>query len=385
MMRVCHLDTCPVGIATQNPVLRERYTGTPEFVETFFEYIAQEVRELLASLGLRSLDEAIGRAELLDARDALDHAKARGLDLSAIFAIPDVPGDRRCTSSQDHGLESALDQTYLPELRMALDEGRAFSAELTITNRDRTVGTLAGYELTKRFGGRGLEPGTVSLHFTGTAGQSFGAFVPRGIELELIGDANDYVGKGISGGRIIVRPSESARFAAHEQVIAGNVIGYGATSGQIFIRGRVGERFCVRNSGATAVVEGVGDHACEYMTGGRVVVLGETGRNFGAGMSGGIAFMYDPDRKLVGRVNPEMVELEALDDQDTTWLIGLLGDYAEATKSPVARRLLERPDEALVDMIKVMPRDYRRVLEASARALAEGRDVEQAIMETARG
>ena len=385
MMRVCHLDTCPVGIATQNPVLRERYSGSPEFVETFFEYIAQEVRELLASLGLRSLDEAIGRAELLDATGAFDHAKTQGLDLSAIFAVPEVKSARRCTTTQDHGLEDALDQAYLPELREALDTGRSFRAELAITNRDRTVGTLAGFEVTKRFGGEGLEPGTISLQFTGTAGQSFGAFLPRGIELELIGDANDYVGKGISGGRIVVRPSESATFEANEQVIAGNVIGYGATSGYIFLRGRVGERFCVRNSGATAVAEGVGDHGCEYMTGGRVVVLGETGRNFGAGMSGGIAYVYDPARKLVNRVNPEMVELEPLDEQDTSWLIALLEDYAQATKSTIAMGLLEKPQEAFVDMIKVMPRDYRRVLEASARALADGRDVEQAIMETARG
>jgi len=385
MMRVCHLDTCPVGIATQNPTLRARYSGTPEFVETFFEYIAQEVRELLASLGLRSLDEAIGRGDLLDASAALGHSKANGLDLSPIFAVPNVPGSRRCTETQDHGLENALDQVYLPALRAALDSDKPFQAQLAISNRDRTVGTLAGYELTKRFGAKGLDPGTVSLQFTGTAGQSFGAFLPRGISLELIGDANDYVGKGISGGRIVVRPSEAASFAAERNIIAGNVIGYGATSGEIFLRGKVGERFCVRNSGATAVVEGVGDHACEYMTGGRVVVLGETGRNFGAGMSGGIAYVWDPERLLGDRVNAEMVELEALDADDIAWLVELLGDYATVTKSPVAAALLQDKERGFTDIIKVMPRDYRRVLEASQRALVEGLDVDQVIMESVRG
>ena len=385
MMRVCHLDTCPVGIATQNPTLRERYSGTPEFVETFFEYIAQEVRELLASLGLRSLDEAIGHAELLDARDAINHAKAQGLDLTPIFAVPEGAGSRRCTESQDHGLDESLDQVYLEDLRRALDEGTPFEAATRISNRDRTVGTLAGFEITKRFGGAGLEPGTASLVFEGTAGQSFGAFIPRGLTLELIGDANDCVGKGISGGRIIVRPSESATFESHEQIIAGNVIGYGATSGEIFLRGKVGERFCVRNSGATAVVEGVGDHACEYMTGGRVVVLGETGRNFGAGMSGGIAYVWDPDCELGQRVNPEMVELEVLDESDIAWLVPLLEDYVAVTKSPRAASLLRDKESTFSNIIKVMPRDYRRVLEATQRAITEGLDVDHVIMESARG
>lgn len=385
MMRVCHLDTCPVGIATQNPTLRERFTGTPEFVETFFEYIAQEVRELLAELGFKSLDEAIGRADVLDAHAVIDNPKTAGLNLSPIFAVPNIPGDRRCTTKQDHGLDQALDQIFLPELKMALDKSEPFRAELRISNRHRTVGTLAGFEVTKRFGAIGLEPGTISLSFTGTAGQSFGAFLPRGITMTLVGDANDYVGKGLSGGRIIVRPDEAAPFEAHEQSIAGNVIGYGATSGELFLRGKVGERFCVRNSGATAVVEGVGDHACEYMTGGRVVVLGSTGRNFGAGMSGGIAYVFDPNRNLGERVNREMVELEPIDDEDSKWLSELLEDYFAATQSPLAKAILESADSRFQDIIKIMPRDYRRVLEASAKALAEGHDVEAAIMGSARG
>ncbi|MBW3668994.1 MAG: glutamate synthase large subunit, partial [Actinobacteria bacterium] len=274
MMRVCHLDTCPVGVATQNPELRKRFTGKPEFVVTFFEYIAEEVRELLAELGFRSLEEAIGHADLLDTREAVDHWKASGLDLSPILHVPDVEGPRHQVTTQDHGLDRALDRTLIELAAPALDDARPVAHELEIRNVNRTVGTMLGYELTKRYGGDGLPDDTIRFHFRGSAGQSFGAFVPRGITLRLEGDANDYLGKGLSGGRLIVHPPADAPLVAEQNVIAGNVILYGATGGEVFIRGLVGERFCVRNSGATAVVEGIGDHGCEYMTGGRVVVLG---------------------------------------------------------------------------------------------------------------
>ncbi len=319
MMRVCHLDTCPVGIATQRPELRAKFNGKPEFVETFFEYIAEEVREHLASLGLRSLEEAIGRVDLLDADTAVEHWKAVGLDLSSVLALPDVPDDmsRRQTKLQDHGLEKALDHQFLGACAAALDLGEEVSVTLPITNVDRTVGTLLGSEISRRFGAAGLPDDLISLTFNGSAGQSFGAFVPRGVTMRLYGDANDYFGKGLCGGRLVLRPSTASVFAAEEQIIAGNVILYGATGGEVFIRGQVGERFGVRNSGAVAVVEGVGDHACEYMTGGSVVVLGPTGRNFAAGMSGGIAYVYDPSRTFGQRVNLDMVDVEPLDPSDS--------------------------------------------------------------------
>ena len=308
MMRVCHLDTCPVGVATQNPVLRERYAGKAEHVVNFFMYVAEEVRELLAELGFRTLDEAVGHAEMLDVRRAVDHWKASGLDLTPVLHVPELPegAARRHTVPQDHGLDKAVDRQLVELAKDALDRGEPVRAQLPIRNVNRTVGTILGHEVTKRYKGEGLPDGTIDFTFTGSAGQSFGAFVPRGITLRLEGDANDYVGKGLSGGRIVVRPDRSAPFDGRDQIVAGNVIGYGATSGEIFLRGQVGERFCVRNSGATAVVEGVGDHGCEYMTGGRVVVLGPTGRNFAAGMSGGVAFVLDLDQ---GRVNQELVEL----------------------------------------------------------------------------
>ena len=309
MMRVCHLDTCPVGVATQNPVLRERFTGKPEFVETFFEYIAEEVRELLAALGFRTLDEAIGRAELLDVEQAVDHWKASGLDLAPILHVPaiDESMPRRQTTLQDHGLDRALDRQLIELCEPALARLEPVRAQLPIRNVNRTVGTMLGSEVTRLHGGAGLPDETIDLTFTGSAGQSFGAFLPAGITLRLEGDGNDYVGKGLSGGRLVLRPHRDAILVAHDNIIAGNVIGYGATSGELFIRGRVGERFCVRNSGATAVVEGVGDHALEYMTGGVAVILGTTGRNLGAGMSGGVAYVLDLDP---GRVNPEMVDLD---------------------------------------------------------------------------
>jgi glutamate synthase (NADPH) large chain len=371
MMRVCHLDTCPVGIATQNPVLRERYTGKPEFVVNFFEYVAEEVREYLAELGFRSLDEAIGHAEMLDVSRAVDHWKASGLDLTPILHVPALPEGtpRRNTTGQDHGLDKALDNKLVELAADALERGEPVRAQLEIRNVNRTVGTILGHEVTKRYKAEGLPDGTIDITFTGSAGQSFGAFVPRGITLRLEGDANDYVGKGLSGGRIVVRPDRSAGFTAEHEIIAGNVIGYGATSGEIFLRGQVGERFCVRNSGALAVVEGVGDHGCEYMTGGTVVVLGPIGRNFAAGMSGGVAFVLDLDE---GRVNPELVELRAVQGEAAKELEDAVRRHFEETESAVAAQLLEDWPASLARFTEVMPSDYKRVLEARAEALEEG-------------
>src|SRR6476620_10778839 len=388
MMRVCHLDTCPVGVATQNPTLRERYTGKPEFVVNFFEYIAEEVRELLAELGFRTLDEAIGQVDVLDIAQAVDHWKAAGLDLSPILHKPELPEGAalRNTTVQDHGLDKALDVTELvPLARAALENGEPVRAQVEIRNVNRTVGTILGHEVTKRYGGEGLPDGTIDLTFTGSAGQSFGAFVPKGVTLRLEGDANDYVGKGLSGGRIVIRPDRVATFAAHEQIIAGNVIGYGATSGEIFLRGVVGERFCVRNSGVHAVVEGVGDHGCEYMTGGIVVILGPTGRNFAAGMSGGYAFVLDLDE---GRVNPELVDLDKVEGDAVDELHALVTRHNEETGSTVAEELLADWPAAVARFTQVMPSDYRRVLDARAEALEDGLDDEQAaarIMEVLHG
>jgi glutamate synthase (NADPH/NADH) large chain len=386
MMRVCHLDTCPVGIATQNPELRKRFTGRPEFVETFFEYVAEEVRELLASLGFRTLEEAVGHVECLDTRAAVDHYRKAGkLDLAPILAEPE-PGDvLHRARPQDHGLEQALDNELIVRAQPALEGGAPVRVELAVRNVHRSVGTMLGYELTRRHGGTGLPDGTIHVRLEGSAGQSLAAFLPRGITIELVGDANDYVGKGLSGGRVVVRLPDEAPTPAEEQIIAGNVVLYGATSGEAFIRGQVGERCCVRNSGATAVVEGVGDHGCEYMTGGTVLVLGSTGRNFAAGMSGGVAYVHDPARMLEHRCNLEMVELEKLDEEDERTVIDLLDRHRALTGSEVASELLERGRQALDEVVKVMPRDYRRILEATRRALESGHEVEDAIMEAVHG
>ena len=363
MMRVCHLDTCPVGVATQNPELRKRFSGRPEFVETFFEYIGSEVRELLASLGFRSVQDAIGHVETLDVEPAVSHWKAKGLDLSPILHQPEpYPGQSLfCTRQQDHGLQHALDNDLIRAARLALDERRPVVIERPVRNTNRTVGTMLGYEVTRRFGGAGLPDSTIDVRLRGSAGQSFGAFVPSGITLRLEGDANDYLAKGLSGGRVIVRPDRDARFIAEENIIAGNVVLYGATGGEAFIRGVVGERFCVRNSGATAVVEGVGDHGCEYMTGGRAVVLGKTGRNFAAGMSGGVAYVYDPDEVFASRVNTEMVGLEAPDRDDREFLRGVLERHEAYTGSAVAARIIGAWDIEVGHFRKVMPFDYKRV------------------------
>ena len=294
MMRVCHLDTCPVGIATQNPELRDRFSGKPEFVETFFEYIAEEVREHLAALGFRSIEEAVGEVSSLDLDKAIAHWKASGLDLTPILSVADNPsgGTLHASAVQDHGLDKALDNELISRSLAAIEDGEQVRTEIAVRNVNRTVGTMLGHHVTRAWA-EGLPDNTIELTMTGSGGQSFGAFLPAGITMQLFGDANDYVGKGLSGGRIVVRPAREARLVAEENVIAGNVIGYGATTGEIYLRGVVGERFCVRNSGASAVVEGVGDHGLEYMTGGTVLILGPTGRNLAAGMSGGVAYVLD--------------------------------------------------------------------------------------------
>ncbi|MFE3290740.1 glutamate synthase large subunit [Rhodococcus sp. NPDC059234] len=390
MMRVCHLDTCPVGVATQNPVLRKRFAGKPEFVENFFMFIAEEVRELLAELGFRTLTEAVGQVGALDTTKALEHWKASKLDLSPILAQTEsafMDQDLYCTGSQDHALEKALDQQLIAQSRAAIDDGVPVQFESKITNVNRTVGTMLGHEVTKVHGGAGLPENTIDITFTGSAGNSFGAFVPSGMTLRLHGDANDFVGKGLSGGRIVVRPplETSAGFVAEENIIAGNVILFGATGGEALIRGIAGERFAVRNSGATAVVEGVGDHGCEYMTGGRVVILGTTGRNFGAGMSGGVAFVYNADKSFEANLNTELVDLEDLEHEDFVWLKGAIERHRDETGSEVAARILADWSQQVNHFAKVMPRDYKKVLVAIDTAKKNGTDVDEAIMEAARG
>ena len=380
MMRVCHLDTCPVGVATQNPELRARFTGKPEFVETFFEYIAEEVREILASLGFRTLLEAIGHVEYLETRKAVEHWKASGLDLAPLLVRPQVISSLHNTQLQDHGLDAALDNQLISLSQPALTKKDLVRIDLPVRNVNRTVGTMLGAEITRRYGGTGLPDGTIDITLRGSAGQSFGAFIPAGLTLRLFGDSNDYVGKGISGGRVIVRPDITSPFAPHHNVIAGNVIGYGATSGQILIRGIVGERFCVRNSGATAVVEGIGDHGCEYMTGGTVIVLGAIGRNFAAGMSGGRAFVLDLD---YAQVNPDMVDILAVPDDQRDLLKTLIMQFADDTDSIIASELLSDWDESIKRISLVMPRDYARVLDAMARASREGLPVDALVMEVA--
>ena len=382
MMRVCHLDTCPVGVATQNPLLREKFSGKPEFVINFFEYIAEEVREILAELGFRTLAEAVGQVELLDTDKAITHWKASGLDLNPIFHVPEIgSSSRHQTQLQDHGLDKALDNELIQIAQPALKDSSLVRAQLAIRNVNRTVGTMLGSEITRKYAGVGLPENTIDLTFIGSAGQSFGAFTPRGLTLRIEGDVNDYLGKGLSGGRLIIRPDRSSTFVAEQNVIAGNVAGYGATSGEIFVRGTAGERFAVRNSGATLIVEGVGDHALEYMTGGQVVILGKTGRNLAAGMSGGVGYVLDLDSS---RVNQEMVQLETLDEEDWVIVHTLLERHLAETDSTVAKKLLQNSN-VQSRFTKVMPTDYKRVLLVTAKAEAEGKDVFAAIMEAANG
>ncbi len=389
MMRVCHLNTCPVGIATQDPRLRAKFAGRPEFVENFFRFIAEEVRELMSKLGFRTMDEMIGRVDRLDVAPAVDHWKARGLDFSAIFYQPQVGPEVaiRRVVEQDHGLDRSVDMTtLLPMCMPALDGREPVDIRLPIRNVNRTVGTILGSEVTRRHGPQGLPDDTIRIHFTGSAGQSFGAFVPRGITLTLEGDANDYIGKGLSGGKIIVYPPREATFVAEENILVGNVVLYGATSGEAYFRGVGGERFAVRNSGALAVVEGVGDHGCEYMTGGRVVVIGGTGRNFAAGMSGGLAYVLDENGDFKGHCNLGMVDLEPLvDTQDVEMVKDLLSRHIRYTQSPVAARLLVDWARSQRMFVKVIPRDYKRVLAAIKKAQETGIPEDEAIMASAHG
>jgi glutamate synthase (ferredoxin) len=369
MMRVCHLNTCPVGIATQDPALRKLYAGRPEYVENFFRFVADEVRELMAELGFRTMDEMIGRVDYLDTQPAVTHWKAVGVDLSPILHGPAVADTvaRRVVRAQEHHLEQGLDAQILEQCRPALENRRPVDLSLAIRNSHRTVGTRLGFEVTSRYGGQGLPDDTITLRFTGSAGQSFGAFVPRGITLVLEGDANDYPGKGLSGGKLIVFPPREARFTPEENVIVGNVALYGATSGEAYVRGVAGERFAVRNSGAHAVVEGVGNHGCEYMTGGRVVVLGATGRNFAAGMSGGFAYVLDVDGQFPRRCNHEMVDLDPLTPDDERFVREMVARHARHTGSSYAERLLADWEETAARLVKVAPRDYKRVIEVEER------------------
>jgi glutamate synthase (NADPH) large chain len=389
MMRVCHLNTCPVGVATQNPELRKKFGGQPEFVENFFKFIAQDVRQHMAQLGFRSIDEMIGQVDRINVRKAIDHWKANGLDFSAILhkPTPHAGTDIYCTKQQDHGLDLTLDVTELvPQCEQAIAQEKPVKLTLDVKNTNRSVGTILGYHITKQHGGKGLAEDTIQLHFKGSAGMSFGAFVPKGVSMRLEGDANDYLGKGLSGAKLIVHPAQESRFVAEENIIVGNVCLYGATSGLAFIRGIAGERFAVRNSGVKTVVEGVGDHCCEYMTGGVVVVLGQTGRNFAAGMSGGVAYVLQDPATFDINCNQDMVALESVDDaDDVAELKGLLEQHLQYTESTVAKNILANWSDYQSQFIKVMPTDYKRVLEAIRVAEVNGTSVDDAVMEASNG
>jgi glutamate synthase domain-containing protein 3 len=367
MLRKCHLNTCSVGIATQNPDLRKKFAGQPGHAINYFSFVAEELRQIMASLGFRTINEMVGRMDKLEIRTAIDHWKAKGLDLSAILCMPEVPKDvatYHC-QDQDHGLEGALDHQLIALAEDALEKREPVEIRLPISNANRTVGAMLSGEIAKRYGEEGLPADTIQVYLDGSAGQSFGAFMAKGLSMTVEGDANDYFCKGLSGGNVAIYPPRAATFIAEENIIVGNVSLYGATDGKAFIRGRAGERFAVRNSGAYAVVEGIGDHGCEYMTGGVVIVLGKTGRNFAAGMSGGIAFVLDEEENFNQHCNTGMVDLEpvtALEDQNT--LYQLIEEHFEKTKSPVAENILNSWPDKLGQFVKVMPRDYRRVLEA---------------------
>lgn len=382
MMRVCHLNTCPVGVATQNPVLRKNFTGKPEYAVNFMQFIAQEVREIMAQLGFRSINEMVGRTDILEPKQAIDHWKAKGIDISPILHQPQVSPEvgRYCQISQDHGLDKSLDITVLLDLcKNAIEKGEKVKATLPIRNVNRVVGTILGNEITKRHW-EGLPEDTVHLHFQGSAGQSFGAFVPRGVTLELEGDTNDYLGKGLSGGKIILYPPKGSTFIPEENIIAGNVAFYGATGGEAYIRGMVGERFCVRNSGVKAVVEAIGDHGCEYMTGGKVVILGQTGRNFAAGMSGGIAYILDEKGDFATRCNTSMVGMEPLEEpEEIGEVYEMIKKHAEYTNSEKASKILANWEQMLPKFVKVIPNDYKRVLACLQKALAAGLSGDEAL------
>jgi glutamate synthase (NADPH/NADH) large chain len=377
MMRKCHLNTCPVGVATQDPELRKRFTGQPEHVVNYFFFVAEEVREWMASLGIRKFDDLIGRTDLLDTQAGIEHWKIQGLDFSKIFYQPNVEKEvsRRHTEEQSHGLEHALDNELIKLSKLALDKRQKVSINLPITNTNRTVGTMLSHEIAKRFGHEGLPQDTIQITLNGTAGQSFAAFLAQGISMELIGEGNDYVAKGLCGGRVVIKPPKAFKAKSHENIIVGNTVMYGATTGESYFSGVAGERFCVRNSGASAVVEGVGNHGCEYMTGGTVVVLGNTGQNFAAGMSGGVAYVYDEDGLFSKRCNPSMVSLEKVETQqaqpkvpqhlnqpDEVILKALIEKHLKYTESERAKFILDNWDKVRPQFIKVMPNEYKRAL-----------------------
>ncbi|HXR91639.1 MAG TPA: glutamate synthase-related protein, partial [Steroidobacteraceae bacterium] len=384
MMRVCHLNTCPAGVATQDPRLRERFAGKPEHVVNFMRFIAQDMREIMARLGFRTVEEMIGRVDRLTPRAAIDHWKAQGFDFSNILYQPDVGAEigRFRQIDQDHGLEKSLDVTVLLELcKPAIEQGTPVRASLPIRNVNRVVGTITGSEITRKYGPKGLPEDTIRIQFQGSAGQSFGAFMPRGMTFVLEGDANDHLGKGLSGGRIVVFPPSGSTFVPENNIIIGNVGLYGATSGEAYIRGMAGERFAVRNSGADAVVEAVGDHGCEYMTGGNVVVLGPAGRNFGAGMSGGIAYVLDEVGDFGTRVNKQMVDIESLTDPDEVKKVRTMVErHRELTGSARALYVLERWDAMVARFVRIIPRDFKRAVESLKRAHEQGLSGDEAIM-----
>jgi glutamate synthase (NADPH/NADH) large chain len=366
MMRKCHLNTCPVGVATQDPVLRKKFSGQPEHVVNYLFMVAEDARLIMASLGVRRFVDLIGRVDLMKTRAAIDHWKAGGLDLTPLLVPARKPHEStevHCTKKQDHGLNLALDNRLIALAKKSIQQRKKTNIELPIVNTNRTVGAMLSHEVVKKWGADGLPYDTVRFKFTGTAGQSFGAFLAKGITLELEGDCNDYVGKGLSGGRLIVYPPRESTFVPEENVIIGNVALYGATSGRAFFRGRSAERFCVRNSGAKAVIEGVGDHGCEYMTGGRAVILGPTGLNFAAGMSGGIAYVWDKAKDFESKCNLGTVDLEVVEeDEDIVELREMLELHKQYTGSTVAAHILDEWPMSLSQFVKVMPTDYKRVL-----------------------
>ncbi|MFT5425088.1 MAG: glutamate synthase (NADPH/NADH) large chain [Gammaproteobacteria bacterium] len=389
MMRVCHLNTCPVGVATQNPELRKKFGGQPEFVENFFKYIAEEVREYMAELGFRTINEMVGQVDRIETKKAVKHWKAHGLDFTDLLykPIPHAGTGVYCTKQQDHGLEHSLDvKTLVPLCKKALEDKKPVDIILPVLNTNRSVGTILGYHITKKYGGEGLPEDTINAHFNGSAGMSFGAFVPKGVTMTLEGDANDYLGKGLSGGKIAVFPPRKSSFVPEENIIVGNVCLYGATSGEVYIRGLAGERFAVRNSGVTTVVEGIGDHGCEYMTGGKVLVIGPTGRNFGAGMSGGVAYVLADKEDFKIQCNLGMVDLDDVEeDEDIEIIKTMLNKHEEVTQSTVAKKILDNWKDYQSRFIKVMPQDYKRVLAAIKKARADGTSEDDAVMEAAHG
>ncbi len=384
MMRVCHLDTCPVGVATQNPELRKKFTGEPEHAVNFMTFVARQARQIMAKLGFRTVNEMIGRTDKLIAVKPEGHWKAEGVNLDAVLYSPDVPNDygRYHTVDQDHGIVDSLDMKELLGIcAPAIENREKVEAEIAIKNTDRAVGTIVGNKISAVYGSSVLEEDTIKLHFRGSAGQSFAAFVPRGMTMILEGDSNDYVGKGLSGGKIAIYPPEESRFAAEENIIIGNVAFYGATAGEAYIRGVAGERFCVRNSGVNAVVEGVGDHGCEYMTGGRVAVLGPAGRNFAAGMSGGVAFVFDDEGDFEEKnCNTDAVSVEGLDSDDEAELKKMIMRHLQYTGSKVAERILSDWESSLGGFVKVMPNDYKRMLEAIGSVEKRGLSGDEALM-----